>query len=100
VKASVDVQVVGGHATLWAHGEFDIDSSRTLGQALAAVTETGLNVTLDLSDVAFLDASGLGQIAAAQATLNERGCRLVVANASGIVRRVFEVTNMTRVLIG
>lgn len=78
-------------------GELDISSSGQLDDALAEACSTPPDaVVVDVSEVTFMDASGLDVLAAARRRLHEAGrAGLVVRGASGIVRRVFEITQLT-----
>jgi anti-anti-sigma factor len=51
-------------------------------------------VTLDLTDVAFLDSSGLRSIVRASNLLAEHDGRLVVAGLSGAAQRVLEISGL------
>lgn len=96
--ASVDVSVNDGVAVLRPSGEFDIATASTLGDALADVCTAGLDVVLDLGDVAFMDAAAMGHIAGAAARLTDAGCRLEVVRARGLHRRLFEVLGLSQLL--
>jgi len=54
-------------------------------------------VLLNLADVAFLDSTGLGSLAAASEMLRARGGQLRVVNATGPVRHVFQITRLNKV---
>ena len=51
-------------------------------------------VTLDLGEVAFIDASGLRALVVGHKALEERGGTLVVANPSTMAARLLEVTGL------
>ena len=53
-------------------------------------------LVLDLSDVEFVDSSGLGAIVACLKRLGPKG-NLAIASASGAVKRLFSLTRMDRV---
>ena len=78
-------------------GELDIGSADALRSALdAAAAEGTAVVRLEAAGVHFLDSSALGVILAAGQRLAERGSRLELANATPAVRRILEMTLITR----
>ncbi len=78
-----------------ARGELDMASSDQLSTALEpALSAHARLVIVDLSDVTFLDSSGLRAIVRASNALQDAGGRLVVEGVSGAVARVLEVTGL------
>ena len=78
-------------------GELDMLSASCLGDALAAA-RGNVAVILDLSQLTFMDSSGLHAILTARNRLSEAGCRLVILRGSHQVQRVFEVSGVDGVL--
>jgi anti-anti-sigma factor len=86
---------------LLARGELDVASADQLAQALDPLIDGGATlVVLDLTDVSFLDSSGLRTIVRAATALEERDGRLVIDGASPAVARVLEVTGLLERLRG
>jgi anti-sigma B factor antagonist len=84
-----------------ARGELDVATADRLAQTLEPVIEGGATlVVLDLSDVTFLDSSGLRTIVRGATALEDHGGRLVVDGASPAVSRVLEVTGLLERLRG
>ncbi len=81
-----------GHRLLLA-GDLDIASVPALRQAFDLLDRTA-QVTLDLSELAFIDSSGLHAIAALARAQNGHG-PLIVEGVSPLVARVFEITNLS-----
>jgi len=54
-------------------------------------------VLLNLQEVAFMDSTGLGSLAAASELLRRQGGHLGVVNARGPVRHVFQITRLNKV---
>lgn len=74
-------------------GELDLMSAPALQERLGRVERDGWpSVVLDLKHLNFFDRSGLRVVLDAAQRLRERGGRLTVVNASGIVRTVFDLT--------
>lgn len=73
------------------HGEIDMANAHELRTAIAqADWMDGGPVNVDLSDLRFIDSSGVGALLLA----TERGCRLILRAPTLPVRRVFEVLNL------
>jgi anti-sigma B factor antagonist len=85
-----------GHLIV-ASGELDISATPRLSTVLAvAATSAGGRLVLDLSEVSFIDSTALGTILKAAAQLDESGTNLEVVAPAGPVRRLLEMTNLTR----
>jgi anti-anti-sigma factor len=61
IRAEIREETSGEHVTLTIEGELDLGSVPLLAQQIEAQTDSGETkvVTLDLSDVTFMDSSGL-----------------------------------------
>ncbi len=79
-----------------AHGEIDVATSPALRSELAAVLALRpVEVTLDLSDVSFVDSSGLGVLVGALKRLRETGGeRFAIVGAQDAVRKIFSITGL------
>lgn len=82
---------------LMVRGELDLLTAPQLADAFADAPPLALLI-LDLSELTFIDSSGLHAILAGRALLAEAGCRLVLAPAGHHVQRVFEITGTNRLL--
>lgn len=79
--------------TLALSGELDIASAPMLEAAFAARCETGRNVmVLDLSQLTFMDSTGLRALIAANELCAQHGRELSLTGATGPVRRLLELT--------
>jgi anti-anti-sigma factor len=85
----VDLLVCDDAALLAMRGEIDFSNRGQLDGPLAAAVSAGLNVTIDLADVSFMDVGSAKLIASAARELQQRGWRLQVVHPQGVVRRVF-----------
>jgi anti-anti-sigma factor len=75
--------------------ELDASSAEPFDTAFDDVLDRGARlVTLDLSDVSFLDSTGLRIIVRAANRLAAREGRLTVAGLSGAAQRVLEITGL------
>ena len=78
-------------------GEVDLLTAPALSEVLSA---TNSEVVVDLAQVTFMDAQGLGVLVEACTRAEGHGDRLVVVNASPMARRLFEVTGLEHLLSG
>ena len=77
-------------------GEVDMATSPQLTQAVEAAPDSMRRVVVDLSEVTFLDSSGLNALVVTRRSLAVRGIDLrVVSPADHVVRRVFEIAQLT-----
>lgn len=82
-----------------AAGEIDLASKDSFRTALWEAAPSGANeIVVDLSDVAFMDSSGLAVLCEAMDRLSANGCRLRVLTAPGPVRKVIELCGLAGVL--
>ena len=77
------------------NGELDIAAAPRIEDALREAEEQGpATVVLDLSELVFMDSTGLRTILAADARAKEAGRRLVVVQGDENIQRIFEVTRL------
>ncbi len=80
-------------------GEVDMANAEVLQHYLLDHIDRGfVHVVVDLSDVEFIDSTGLGALVAAWRRSKERGGSLRVAGATGNVQAVLEITELDVVL--
>lgn len=81
-------------------GEVDLnlDSSLRvcLGDALAMGAQ---DICLDLEEVSFIDSHTIGILAATLKRQQDHGGRLVVLKASSVVRKVFDITGLSQLVL-
>ena len=91
----VSIVQVDGHSNVRVTGEIDLATAAELRQHLNSVVAAGTgDIDLDLSDVTFLDSSGLVVLLAARQVLHDAHHRLTVRNPSKRVLRVFELSGV------
>jgi anti-sigma B factor antagonist len=93
-----DARVRGDAVVLGLHGEVDLHAAPELRERLATTIDGGASAVLvDLSDVTFLDSTGLGVLVGAMKRLRatRRPLRLVAPRSD--VRRLLEITLLDRV---
>jgi anti-anti-sigma factor len=82
-------------------GELDVATAARLEAALDPLVAASASlIVLDLSEVSFLDSSGLRTIVRTATSLEDGGGRLVIDGVSPAVSRVLEVTGLLERLRG
>lgn len=79
------------------HGRITVENSgemrRTLSNALRAKPA---NLSVDLSDVSYIDTSGLATLVEAARLARRQGTRLIVGGIHDQPRYIFEITHLDR----
>jgi anti-anti-sigma factor len=86
----------GGRAVrLRVVGEIDMSTVPTFEKALSsALDEEPDRLMIDLSEVNFMDSSGLNALVRARNVMEDTGVQLVISGVSDQVRRLFEVSGL------
>jgi anti-sigma B factor antagonist len=95
------VRVLPGEAALVleVEGEVDMLTAPTLLKAIDEVPEGTPCVVVDLTQVSFLDSSGLNALVQGRRALDARDAAMrVVVPIDGAIHRVFEITRLTDTL--
>jgi anti-sigma B factor antagonist len=91
--------IATGDARIAVSGEIDLGTAPQLETALAdALSATPTQITVDLSDVEFIDSTGVSVLVRSAHQGEQRGVSVRVHGAHGIVARVLEVTGVARYL--
>lgn len=77
-------------------GEVDIATVARLRARLSAAAAPGIPLVADLDQVSFIDATGLGALAAAAREAAARGVSMYVVCGRAQTRRLFRVTGLDR----
>jgi anti-anti-sigma factor len=86
---------VAGASGVTVRGELDMSTAPLLAEALdGAIRDSAGRFVLDLSDVAFLDSSGVNVLLRARALLGRADREIVVVCPPGQVRRVLELVGV------
>jgi anti-anti-sigma factor len=83
-----------GSRTFFLSGELDMATVPTMEAAIAAAVAQGGPITLDLSELRFIDSSGVGAILKALASLPS-GCIILHGVRDGIAK-VIDLTGIER----
>ncbi len=96
---SIRVDENGTTRTVRLGGSCDLATAPGLRQTLHGLTPPEVNdVILDVTELEFIDSTGLGVVLGAMRRLREGGGSLAIAGAAGIVRRVLEITDLDKVI--
>ena len=80
-----------------ASGELDVNTAPELREQLARLYGQGTShIVVDLSNVAFVDSTALSVLVSALKRLRQADGDLELAAPNASVRRVFEITGLTR----
>jgi anti-anti-sigma factor len=91
----VTTQDSGGQVTISLKGELDLSSVGKVEDELERVEATGPSLLiLDLSQLTFLDSTGLRAVVTAHERARENGRRLVIVRGPDAVQRVFSITRL------
>ena len=94
VELNVSSEESGGWLIVSPSGEIDIATADELDDALAQNRDT----VLDLSEVSFMDSTGLRTLVSVHNRLGEAGARFRIVVPSGPVRRIIEITGLSGAL--
>lgn len=95
VELSVSRQSVGGYPVVAVSGEVDVYSAPALKDSLSELMQSGAStVVVDLTDVAFLDSTGLGALVEARAATTEAGGSLPIVCNHERILKLFTITGL------
>ena len=91
----VAIRFSAGAVVVGVRGELDLLTAPGLGALIHALADAGhTEIVLDLVTLDFIDAAGLGVIAAASARLRPDGGALTIRSPSATVRRILGITGL------
>jgi anti-sigma B factor antagonist len=99
----MDLQITqsesGKTRTVRLEGSCDLATAPTLKAALQPLCPPDVDrLIIDMAKLEFIDSTGLGVILGAMRRLREGGGTLEITGATGIVRRVLEITDLDKVI--
>ena len=98
VDFSVSQRTVGDYSVLAVRGEVDVYSAPALHDGLSALLDSGAKaVVVDLTEVGFLDSTGLGVLVAARTSALDRGGALPIACERARILKLFKITGLDTV---
>jgi anti-sigma B factor antagonist len=89
----IEVREEPGGGAIAIVGELDVAGSAILDRRLHEIEATG-TISLDMSEITFIDSSGLRVIVQHHVRLDGGGGRLKIVNPSNQVRRLLEIAGL------
>ena len=90
---------IGDCAVLQVTGEVDVYTTPMLRERMRELAAKGaVHLIADLSEVDFLDSSGLGALVGGLKRLREAGGSLALVISTPRILRIFEITGLTKAL--
>src|SRR5262249_47378929 len=87
-----------GSATLTCHGRITLETAELFKSEVKALAAKHGQVLADLSNVDFVDSSGLGSVFAAYMSAKSAGCDLILINVNPRVKDLLNMTRLATVL--
>ena len=94
MELSIDVQREGDDAVVHLAGELDISTSPDLQDTLAELTDAPRRVAVDLSELEFMDSTGLAALLGAHKTLSEHGGTLELRHPNKMIVNLVQITGL------
>jgi anti-anti-sigma factor len=95
----ISIDIDQAHREVIVAGEVDLATRSEVTQAAAELNDAGRgDIALDLDDVTFIDAAGVGAVVEVEDAQIERGTELHVWSANAFVRRVFALCGLSSLL--
>lgn len=84
-----------GYPVVTVHGEVDVSSAAGVQRDLAELISAGTSsIVVDLTDVAFLDSTGLGALVASRASAEGAGGTMPLVCTSERILKLFTITGL------
>jgi anti-sigma B factor antagonist len=85
----------GRVTTIKCHGRLVSDTAAEIKEVVKPVIKSGGRIVLDLTEVSYLDSSGLGTLVGLKVSaINEGYCTLELVNLSPRVKELLRITNL------
>ena len=94
----IDTRREGDRVVVAPTGEIDLATSGQLHAALTEAFGSVEDVDLDLTDVTFIDSTGLRALLLAHQTAQEKGWMFTVSGANSAAKRLLELTGVAEVV--
>ncbi|MFB5193742.1 anti-sigma factor antagonist [Neobacillus sp. KR4-4] len=99
MNITIDKQQRDEEIVVLVAGEIDAYTAPKLREELLALAEEGnKSITVNLQDVSYLDSTGLGVFVGLFKQLKEKGGELKLIQLSDRLKRLFEITGLSKVM--
>ncbi len=95
VSVTIDVVGDGDARVVTVSGEIDADNCSSAASSLLEIEGDGL--TLDLTNLGFIDSSGISELLRVRQLVIDRGGDFVLKNPSPAVHRILDITGLLAV---
>ena len=96
---NLDFKMIENSLIVRLSGEFDLHTADYFKEQIEDKLSSKINnLILDLSEIKFIDSSGLGAILAKYKQLNNRGGKLAIVNPTPQVKRIFELSGILKII--
>ena len=85
-------------STIFLDGEIDMDKTDEVKGAIFPVIDSGKNVALNLSNVQYMDSSGISDLIESHQKALEKGTKLVIKDVSKSVLKVIMMAKLEQIL--
>ena len=96
-RLKLDVHTTEDATVVRLSGRLTADAAATFKEEVKALIPQSKRLVLDLSEVAYMDSSGLGGVVSVYVTAKKAGCDLQLINLSKRVKELLGVTNLLSV---
>lgn len=93
-ELSIEIRRERDHAIVAAAGDIDIATVAELRERLFELADSGQSIVVDLSQVSFVDSTGLGALVGAAKRAAAHGVTLHVVGARPQIRQLFRITGL------
>jgi anti-anti-sigma factor len=98
VPLTIRCETHGDVLVVFLIGEFDLAAKGRLADATRAQLDGASRIVFDMSELTFMDSTGLADIVAVNTTEKARGRGVAIRAVHPHVRRVFEITGLDSLL--
>ncbi len=99
MNIQVELEETGNKLTGFIRGEIDAHTAPVLREKLEMHhNKEGLNAELDLSDVDYMDSTGLGVFVAFYKSVNAKGGHVKLVGLSSRLKRLFDITGLGEIM--
>ena len=94
----IEAVVNGDHRVIHCRGRLVADQAPLLREQVKPMIPNSRKITLDLTELAYMDSSGLGVVASLYVSARTAGCQFEVINLSRRVRDILKTTHLLALL--
>ena len=99
MNLKVDVREEGNTRVVYLNGEVDVYTASKLKEKIIPLAEeSNKTLIVDLSDVNYIDSTGLGIFIGALKCTDKSGSSLKITGVNSRVQRLFEITGLSEVI--